>query len=118
MRHLPAFLSLFTSVGTLFCCAIPAAFILLGAGATFASITNTVPQIIWIGEHKGWVFTLGGSFLSIGLILPYFFPPPVKCDLDGNPCEQTRSWSQPLLYGSIILYTIGVFFAYIAPLMM
>ena len=116
MRHFFAFLSLFTSVGTLFCCAIPALFVLLGAGASFASLTNSVPQLIWIGMHKEWVFALGGIFLTLGIVLPIVYPPPIVCDLDGNPCETTRSWSQPVLYGSIFLYVIGVFFAYIAPL--
>ena len=116
MRHFLAFLSLFTSVGTLFCCAIPALFVLLGAGASFASLTNSVPQLIWIGMHKEWVFALGGIFLTLGIVLPIVYPPPIVCDLDGNPCETTRSWSQPILYGSIFLYVIGVFFAYIAPL--
>ena len=117
MRHIVAFLSLFTSVGTLFCCALPALFVTLGAGATFAGLTNTFPQLIWIGQHKGYIFLLGGVLLSLGLILPKLSPP-VACDIDGNPCETTKSWSQPLLYGSIILYGIGGTFAYILPLFM
>ena len=37
----------------------------------------------------------------MGIVLPIVYPPPIVCDLDGNPCETTRSWSQPILYGSI-----------------
>ena len=34
-------------------------------------------------------------FLTLGLILPKLFPPPVVCDIDGNACVETKSWSQP-----------------------
>ena len=118
MKHVIAFLSLFTSVGTLFCCALPALFVTLGAGATFAGLTNTFPQLIWIAQHKGIVFIFGGLFLTLGIVLPKLYPPPVICDLDGNPCESTRSWSQPLLYGSLVLYIIGGTFAYLLPIFM
>ena len=118
MKHVVAFLSLFTSVGTLFCCALPALFVMLGAGATFAGLTNAFPQLIWLGQNKGAVFILGGLFIALGIVLPKLYPPPVRCDLNGNPCETTRSWSQPLLYVSIGLYTIGGAFAYLLPLFM
>jgi len=118
MKHVVAFLSLFTSIGTLFCCALPALFVMLGAGATFAGLTNTFPQLIWIGQNKEIVFVLGGILLTLGLALPKLFPPPVVCDLDGNPCETTKSWSQPLLYSSIGLYAVGATFAYVLPLFM
>ena len=104
MKHLVAFASLFSSVGTLFCCALPALFVTLGAGASFASLTSAVPQLIWFGENK--------------TLLPKIFPPPVVCDIDGNPCAATKSWSQPLLYISMVLYAIGGFFAYLAPILL
>ena len=118
MKKAIAFISLFTSLGTLFCCALPALFVLLGAGATFASLTNTFPQLIWIATHKHMVFILAGVFLFLGIVLPKLYPPPVVCDLDGNPCEATRTWSQPILYGSLGLYSIGALFAYIIPYFM
>ena len=91
---------------------------MLGAGASFASLTNQIPQLLWLGEHKTVVFFVGGFFLALGLVLPKIFPPPMVCDLDGNPCAETKSWSQPLLYVSIVLYTIGGFFAYLAPILL
>ena len=118
MKHLVAFASLFTSVGTLFCCALPALFVTLGAGASFASLTSTIPQLLWLGENKTLVFIIGGVFLTLGLVLPKLFPPPVICDVDGNACAETKSWSQPLLYISIVLYAIGGFFAYLAPILL
>ena len=71
MRHFQPFLSLFTSVGTLFCCAIPALFVLLGAGASFASLTNKFSSINldWNVQRMG-LFVLGGIFLTWVLCYP------------------------------------------------
>lgn len=38
-------LSLFTSVGTLLCCALPALLVTLGAGAVFASLVKQCPLV-------------------------------------------------------------------------
>ena len=114
-KHTIAFLSLFTSFGTLFCCALPALFVILGAGATFAGLTDAFPLLIWLGVNKNIVFVFAGFFLALGLMLPIIFPPKLACDLNGNPCEITRSWSQPVLYISTLLYAVGGFFAYAAP---
>ncbi len=115
IKHVVAFASLFTSVGTLLCCALPALFVTLGAGATFAGLSNAFPQLIWIGMHKTLVFSLGGGFLLLGFGMMRLFSPPPVCELDDSNCETTRSWSQPLLYISLALYSIGAFFAYVAP---
>ena len=52
---LPAFLSLFTSTGTLICCALPALLVSIGAGAVMAGLIEAVPQITWLGKNKGFV---------------------------------------------------------------
>ena len=50
-KHL-SLLTLFTSGGTLICCALPALLVSLGAGAVMASVVSSVPQIVWFSEHK------------------------------------------------------------------
>ena len=45
-------ITLFASSSTLICCALPALFVLLGAGATFASLVNFFPQLIIISQYK------------------------------------------------------------------
>lgn len=40
--RLPGYLSLFASVGTLVCCALPAMLVLVGLGATVASAAGAV----------------------------------------------------------------------------
>ena len=118
MTHsIKAFLALFTSVGTLFCCALPATFVLLGAGATFAGLTQSLPGLLWFGENKELMFILGGIGNGIGLY-SLKHSNPVACEMvDGQPsdCETTRHWSRPILYIATGLYVIGLSFAYILP---
>jgi len=39
-------LTLFGSLGTLLCCALPALLVSLGAGAVMASLVTNVPQLV------------------------------------------------------------------------
>ena len=114
MKGFLSFLTLFSSFSTLFCCAIPALFVVFGFGASFAALTEAVPQVILFGQHKELVFALGAFFLGASVYLQYRFKAPETCDIDGA-CEETRNWSQPLLICSILLYVLGAFFAYGAP---
>ncbi|MGB0646492.1 MAG: hypothetical protein ACPGQS_04910 [Bradymonadia bacterium] len=115
-----AFFALFASVGTLFCCALPATFVLLGAGATFASLTQSVPGLLWFGENKELMFILGGVGNGIGLY-SLSYSNVTACEItDGQPtdCETTQNWSKPVLYISVGLYLIGLVFAYVLPWLM
>jgi len=47
-----AFLSLFTSTGTLLCCALPALLVALGSGAALSSLVAVVPGLVWVSEYK------------------------------------------------------------------
>ena len=46
------FFSLFASSSTLICCALPAVFVLLGAGASFASLLSAFPFLIILSQYK------------------------------------------------------------------
>ncbi len=122
IRGVLSFFSLFTAVGTLFCCALPALFVLIGAGATFAGLTRSVPQLIWIAEHKDWVFAIGGLSLTFAYMLPKVVSEPTGCDISieggDTACKTTKDWTQPLLKVAIALYGIGFSFAYILPFLM
>ena len=64
-ENIVLFLSLFTSLSTLLCCALPALLVLLGFGAVFAGLTASIPQIIWLAERKGLLFSIGGILLVL-----------------------------------------------------
>ena len=120
MRWILSFLNLFTSLSTLFCCALPALFVVLGAGAAFAGLTREVPQLIWIAEHKDAFFIVGGISLTLSVVLPRLAPPAEACEIDetGGDCETTRDWSKPLWWIAMVAYVIGATFAYVLPLIL
>ena len=119
MKKSIAFLSLFTSVSTLLCCALPALFVVLGFGAAFAGIVGNVPQLIWLSENKIFIFGLGALLLLAGGALQWQARNQA-CPIDpmlAQSCSATKDWSLPLYFGSVAIYLIGAFFAFIAPLL-
>ena len=117
MKRTLAFLSLFTSISTLLCCALPALFVVLGFGAAFAGLVGAVPQLIWLSENKLWLFGIGGILLLMGGILQWRVRI-IACPIDtslGDACSTTRDWSKIIYLLSLGLYFTGVFFAFIAP---
>ena len=49
------FFALFASSSTLVCCALPAIFVGLGAGASFASLVSTFPFLITLSQYKLYI---------------------------------------------------------------
>lgn len=119
MKRFFAFLTLFTSAGTLICCALPALFVVLGLGASFAGLVGNVPQLIWFSEHKEIVFGVGAVLLIVGGILQRQTKN-VPCPIDpklGDACKTTRDWSFYTYIFSVGMYLIGAGFAFIPPLL-
>jgi hypothetical protein len=108
-----SYFSLFSSLSTLFCCALPSLFVVLGMGSTLAGLIGTFPQLVWFSEHKGLVFGL--SFLMLGISY-YSQKKAAACPIDQKEnCEDAKSWSKPLMVVALILNLIGVTFAYVIP---
>ena len=111
-------LSLFTSGSTLICCALPATLVAIGSAATLASLISTFPQLIWISEHKPLVFGLAGAMLAIAGYLQWQARN-ASCPV--NPtlaavCMKTRKSALRVYWLSVVIFAIGLFFAFIAPL--
>ena len=116
VNKLASFFGLFTSVGTLLCCALPALLVSLGLGATMLSLTSAVPQIIWISENKIYVFTIAFTLLILNSVWVYHnrnAPCPIDPKLR-DACISGRRFSKYVLILSWICLIIGFFFAYIA----
>ena len=115
-----AWFSIFTSASTLVCCALPAALVTIGAGAMLVSLTSNFPQLIWLSEHKGLVFGMAGGML---VIAGYFqwrtwtLPCPIDTRLV-QACARQRRASAWIYALSVGLYTVGAFFAFVAPLLL
>ena len=115
-----AFLSLFTSTGTLICCALPAMLVALGAGAALSTLISAVPGLVWISEYKEAVFVFAGIMLTVSGWLQWrsrFAPCPVDA-AQRNACLRTRR-SSAMVYGaSVLVFMVGGFFAFILPLLL
>ena len=114
-----AFLSLFTSTGTLICCALPALLVALGAGAALSTLISVVPGLVWVSEYKELVFGFAGVMLAISGWLQWrgrFAP----CPLDPaqhDACLRTRKTSLRVYLFSVVIYALGGWFAFIQPLL-
>ena len=113
-----SWLGLFSSFGTLLCCAIPSTLVLLGFGATLASFLGNFPQLIWLSENKGLVF--GVSFLMLGVsFVAQKYSQTQVCPIDKKEdCEKTKDWSRPLFWISLGINVIGSFYAFVLPKLM
>jgi hypothetical protein len=115
-KFLPS-ITLFLSASTLICCALPALFVALGAGAAFVSILGTFPQLVWFSEHKLVIFVVAGACIGLNLAMQFFGPKLCPTDpILAARCTQTRRRSRILLYTSTVLYLLGGFFAFVAPM--
>lgn len=108
-------LSLFGSFSTLLCCALPAFLVALGAGATLAHFLSYVPQLIWISEHKGFVFVMAAVMLVLAGASQWRARR-LPCPLDpvqAKACARTRLWSRAIYFFSLTLYAVGATFAFL-----
>ena len=110
-----SYLSLFSSFGTLLCCALPSTLVLLGFGAGLASFLGEFPQLIWLSENKGLVFGL--SFFMLGIsYLGQRYAATLPCPIDKKEdCENTKNWSRPLFYVTLGINIVGAFYAFVLP---
>lgn len=117
IRRLVQTLSLFGSLGTLLCCALPALLVSIGMGATVAGLVSAVPQLVWLSERKGPLFLGSGLMLALAGWLQWRArnePCPIDPVVAAN-CAQTRRWSLAVYWVSLGIYGVGVFMAYVAP---
>jgi mercuric ion transport protein len=119
------YLSLFTSFGTLLCCALPSILVLVGLGATVASVLSSVPWLVTISRHKDWVFAISGVLIAANFAYVYLIAPKLVAQgaacLPDEPggCEVATRTSRVVLWVSGAIYLIGFFGAYVlGPLLM
>jgi mercuric ion transport protein len=111
------FLSLFTSLGTLLCCALPSLLVLFGLGATVATVLSEVPWLVTLSHHKHWVFIVAGLLITGDFAYVYTIAPKLQsgtCDPnDPVACQTASRFSRIVLWCSAGLYLVGCFAAYI-----
>lgn len=114
--YLAPTLSLFASTSTLLCCALPALLVTIGAGAVMAGLASNVPGYIWLTERKIGLFIASGLMLALAAIMRWRSrnaPCPIDPD-QARACQRIRRVSGIMLYGSMIIFLTGGFFAFFA----
>jgi mercuric ion transport protein len=111
------YFSLFTSVGTLLCCALPSLLVLAGLGASVASTLSTLPWLVTFSRHKQSTFAVSGTLIALSFLNMYYIAPRLRtnaCTPD-NPsaCADASKFSRVLLWVSAAIYVIGFFSAYL-----
>ena len=110
-----SWLTLFTSLGTLVCCALPIVFVTLGMGAAVAALTSAAPFLITLSKHKEWVFALSGVMLVFSGWLIYRTGR--SCPADPRlaaACERAHKWNRRIYWASVIVWGVGFFAAFLA----
>ena len=114
-----SFLALFTSTGTLLCCALPAALAALAGGAAISAYLSTFPWVIPLAQYKGWIFLVAGVLIGLNGILTFRPQGKLACAITGGQgCEIAGKFSKVMFWIAVSIYGIGVFMTYgIVPLL-
>ena len=111
------YITLFGSMGTLICCALPSLLVSLGLGAVMAGLATNVPGLIWVSEHKLGVFIFAGAMLlGNGILL--WCNRSAPCPIDPklrDACIKGRRTSKIIYIVSLAVYLTGFGFAYVIP---
>lgn len=112
------YLTLFGSMSTLICCAIPSLLVSLGLGAALAGAVSSFPQLIWLSENKLQLFIFSGILLTLnGLLIlrNKNLPCPIDPKLR-DACINGRRNSFLIYMISLGFYLVGAFFAFVLPI--
>ena len=88
----------------------------LGAGAVMASLVTSVPQLVWLSDHKIPLFMFAGIMLVISGVTTYVNRS-APCPTDpvlAKSCRRVRRFAAGFFFTSLALYAIGFYFAFIA----
>ncbi|MBA3640533.1 MAG: hypothetical protein M3541_07370 [Acidobacteriota bacterium] len=114
-----SYTSLFTSFGTLVCCALPSVLVLIGLGATVASFLSAAPWLVTLSRNKEWVFAISGALIALNFVYVYRVAPRLRaageaCPIDERTaCSTADTVSRVTLWTSAVIYVVGFFAAFI-----
>ena len=118
-EKLIAFLSLFTSTGTLLCCALPATLAAVAGGAAVGTLVTAFPWLIPLSRHKGWLFLFAGTLILANGALTFRPQGTLACAVTGGKgCEVAGTFGRVMFWAAAGIYGVGFFFAYLlAPIL-
>jgi mercuric ion transport protein len=112
-----SYFSLFTSLSTLLCCALPSVLVLFGLGGSVASMLSSLPWLAALSRHKVLTFGVSGILIACSFLSTYYALPrlrPQEC-LPENPnaCLESSKLSRILLWVSAVIYGVGFLVAFV-----
>ena len=117
MRHaLMPTLGLFASVGTLVCCALPALFVSVGAGAALTGLVSTAPWLVALSKYKAWTFGISAAMILLAGFMRWRARN-APCPIDPEQaaaCTRLRKISAWMYWGAVAVWCVGFFFAFVA----
>jgi hypothetical protein len=109
--------TLLASSATLVCCVLPAALVSIGAGATLVGLVTAFPQLVWLSEHKVWVFGSAALLLAMsGAMLWHARSLPCPADpAAALSCTRLRRTSNIIYFVAMASFYVGALFAFGLP---
>lgn len=106
-------LALFTSLGTLLCCALPILLVSVGLGSVVAAVTLQLPFLVTLSEYKVTLFTLSAILLALSAWLIWR-----KATCPADPalaarCQRTKVLGKRVFWVASSLWFIGLASAYL-----
>ncbi|HKJ68892.1 MAG TPA: hypothetical protein VKA68_13110 [bacterium] len=109
---LASFLALFTSTGTLLCCALPAAVSVVAGGAAVVGLTSAFPWLIPLSRNKEWFFLGSGLMIATSGVLTLRPKGKVACSITGGQgCEVAGTLTKFMFWSAAGIWTVGAFAA-------
>ena len=105
---------LFTTSGTLLCCALPITLVSIGLGAVVASMASNLPWLITLSLYKGWMFSISGLLIAFSAWAVY--RPGRACPSDPDlaaACERADTWNRRFIWVSGAMWSVGFASAYL-----
>ena len=77
-------------------------------------LVSAVPQLVWVSEHKTWLFAFAGVMLLVSGISQYVARN-AACPIDpgqARACMRLRKVSRTVFCASLLIYLVGFYFAF------
>ena len=112
-QKLSSFFALFTSTGTLLCCALPSAISAVAGGVAVSGVVSAFPWLMPLSRHKGWLFLASGVLIVLSGAFTLRLQGKLACSITGDGgCEVAGRLTKGMFWSSAGIYVTGAFFAY------
>ena len=108
-------IALFSSSGTLICCALPMTVATIAGGAALSSLVSLFPFLVTLSQYKNIIFIFSGSMIALNGYLSLKPVQETACDEESGEvgCEVASKYNRKMFYVSLGIFSVGIFTAYL-----